>query len=150
MLDQSKVKLLEVQPQKVSKEKPVRARRPAWFKASEEEKHLYTPLLDEKLQNILKPDELKCSDVKCEHVHPTEARDKHVLDVVAAIEASHQSIPMQGTMGEPRKKTKPDWKEKVKPQRTDTMFCHRVWKCADRPNTGNIFDQMKDSQNQYH
>ena len=66
-----KVKLLEVQPQKVSKEKPVRARRPAWFKASEEEKHLYTSLLDEKLQNILKPDELKCSDVKCEHVHHT-------------------------------------------------------------------------------
>ena len=47
-------------------------------------------------------------------------------------------------------KAKPGWKEEVKPQRSDAMFWHGVWKSAGRPNTGQLFEIMKRTRNQYH
>ena len=38
----------------------------------------------------------------------------------------------------------------MKPQRTDAMFWHGLWKSAGRPNTGELFEKMKYSRNQYH
>ena len=99
----------------------------------------------------MQPDELECRDVQCKCEQHTEARDKFVLDVMsAAIEASHQAIPLQGNGREKLTKAKPGWKENVKPQRTDAMFWHGLWKFAGRPNTGELFEKMKHSRNQYH
>ena len=92
-----KVKLQEVQPTKASVEPVPRPCRPAWYKASEREKHLYTDMLDNKPKNIEQPDTLNCLEVHCKCEEHTKARDTFVLVVMsAAIEASHQAIPLQG------------------------------------------------------
>ena len=146
-----KVKLREVQLPKASVEPRPRPRQPAWFKASEREKHLFTDLLDNKLKNILQPEALKCIEVQCKCEEHTQERDKFVLDVMcASIEASHQAIPLKGKGIKKGCKPKPGWKETVKPQRTDAMFWHGVWKSAGRPNTGQLYEQMKHYRNQYH
>ena len=38
----------------------------------------------------------------------------------------------------------------VKPQRNDAIFWHGLWKCAGRPTTGQLFEKMKHSWNEYH
>ena len=147
-----KLKLKEVQPLRAPVETPPQPRRPAWFKASENEKHLYTAILEEKLQLIVMPGELVCNNVKCKCEKHSEARDTFVLDIMsAAIEASHEAIPLQGGGGPVKaSKAKPGWKDDVKPQRSDAIFWHSVWRSAGRPNTGQLFEQMKYSRNQYH
>ena len=86
-----KLKLKEALPSKVPIKNLPQPRRPAWLKASENDKHLYTTLLEEKLQNISEPKELTCTNVKCKCEKHNEARDKFVLDIMtAAIESSHQ------------------------------------------------------------
>ena len=147
-----KVKLREILPPKVPVTLPPQPRRPAWYKASENEKHYYTTLLEEKLSCIEKPHVFLCEDVHCSSAQHTKARDSYVLDVMsAAIEASHQAIPLSKG-GSQRKEgvSKPEWKEKVAPQRTDAMFWHGVCKSAGRPNTGELFQLMKYTKNQYH
>ena len=59
-----------------------------------------------------------------------------MLDMMmsAAIKASHQAIPLKGGGGKDNvSKTKPMWKEDVKPQRSDVIFWHSVWNSAGRP-----------------
>ena len=93
----------------------------------------------------MKPDELVCNNIKCKCEQHSEARDKFVLDIMsAAIEASHEAIPLQGGGGPVKaSKAKPGWKDDVKPQRSDAIFWHSVWRSAGRPNTGQLFEQMK-------
>ena len=147
-----RVKLREVQPTKAPKAQSQRPRRPAWYKASENQKHNFTTILEQKLQNIAKPHELSCADVHCTCTQHTEARDKFVLDIISAsIEASHQAIPLsKGGCHEKVSSAKPGWKEKVGPERSDAMFWHGVWKSAGRPNTGQLFQLMKYTRNKYH
>ena len=149
-----RMKLRATLPAKASVEAPPRPRRPAWYKASESEKHKYTAVLQEKLQSINRPDTLSCEEVQCTCAKHTSDRDSYVLDVMSAvIEASHQAIPMagggRGQGGKPSRSI-PGWKELVAPQQSDAMFWHGVWKSAGRPNSGELFQLMKHTRNKYH
>ena len=61
---------------------PVRAKRPAWYKATEEETNNFTHILHEKLAAVPVPDCLDCQDVKCASARHIDARDGYVLDVL--------------------------------------------------------------------
>ena len=115
------------------------ARRPAWYKASQTDKDIYTLELDRRLSSLTLPESLQCSNPCCN-------------------ETSHATIPMTG--GKPRHHdpTKscpvwqniPGWPEYVQPFKEDAVFWHSVWQSAGRPNRGHLYDFMKRTRNQYH
>ena len=113
----------------------VKVRKPAWYKASQEDKNMYTVLLDKKL-GVLQP------DINCQLEEHTRDRDRYVLDVLCAImESSHQSIPLSSS-GKPPSKQKtdqiPGWKENVAPAKSDALFWHSVWMSEGRPAAGEL------------
>ena len=126
---------------------PVRPKRPAWYKATEDQANNYTKTLEEKLAAVPVPDCLNCQDIKCNSAAHSNARDGYVLDVLGAvIESSHATIPMVGG-GQGRVKPDsgcvPGWREQVALQRKTAVFWHSVWLSAGRPNTGQLFETMK-------
>ena len=128
-------------------------RKPAWYKASQEDKNLYTVLLDQKLSDIQPPTCLHCTDVNCKLEEHTRDRDRYVLDVMCAImESSHQSIPLSSSGSSSKKKTDqlPGWEENVAPAKSDALFWHSVWMSAGRPATGELHRLMAWTRNKYH
>ena len=128
-------------------------RKPAWYKASQEDKNLYTVLLDQKLSDIQPPTCLHCTDVNCKLEEHTRDRDSYVLDVMCAImESSHQSIPLSSSGSSSKKKTDqlPGWEENVAPAKSNALFWHSVWMSAGRPATGELHRLMAWTRNKYH
>ena len=79
-------------------------RRPAWYKANDDELDAYTCKLNEKLAFLQPPQELSCHDPHCNIPEHLQARDSFLLDIlISMIETSHETIPMGGG-----KKTKLD------------------------------------------
>ena len=136
-------------PKKIKGEK---VRRPAWYKATEDEKNEYTSLLEEKLAHIIPPASLDCSDVTCEHGEHSADRDRHVLDVMCAImEASLECIPLSSTARQADKRENlPGWKENVAPAKKDALFWHSVWMSAGRPTSGGLYQVMRWTRNKFH
>ena len=80
----------------IKKLKPTR--RPAWYKAEQEQIDNYTNELQDKLAFLTVAESLNCSNCHCDDHHHTQERDNLVLDVMTAmIETSHQTIPMSGS-----------------------------------------------------
>ena len=70
-----------------------RPRRPAWYKATPEQKNEYTVLLEEKLASIPLP--VSCDSPCCIQAEHSTSHDSHVMDVMSAvIETSHLCIPL--------------------------------------------------------
>ena len=136
-----------------TKSNPVRPKRPAWYKASEEQAKNYTEALREKLRTLPVPDCLECHDVKCASARHSEERDGYVLDLLGAmIESSHDTIPMVGGgqgRAKPDSGCMPGWKEQVAPQREAAIFWHSIWLSAGRPNAGQLFEIRKRTRSQF-
>ena len=128
--------------------------KPAWYKATEQDKHEYTALLSQKLTYLEAPDSLSCSDVNCQHEGHTGERDSHVLDLMCAIlEASSACIPLSGKFKSPRKNKRenlPGWRENVAPAKEDALFWHGIWLSAGFPPSGDLYHIMCQSRNQFH
>ena len=133
--------------------------RPAWYKASQEDKDLYTQELERRLLAFATPDSLTCSDPCCSETGHSQERDSFVLDLMSTvIETSHDTIPMsKGKTGHddpsrncPIWKSIPGWTEHVYPYKEDAAFWHSVWQSAGRPNKGVLRDIMCRTRNQYH
>ena len=148
-----KIKLQDILARTKQPEQP-RLRKPAWFKASEEEKNQYTTLLDQKLNDLAAPASLSCSDVNCKQEDHTADRDKHVIDVMCNImECSHQCIPLSPKIKQSckqRASNLPGWKENVAPAKKDSLFWHSVWLSAGRPAAGALQQLMSWTRNKYH
>lgn len=136
---------------------PPRPRRPAWYKASEQEKHIYTNMLDDKIRSLIRPAALSCNNVTCTCPKHTLDRDSYVLDLMSlAIETSHQVIPLSRGSAKSEDKSEksscalPGWKEMVAPQKNDSLFWHAVWISAGKPNSGELFNVMKHARSKYH
>ena len=79
------------------KTEAVRPRRPAWYKATEQQQADYRIDLDERLKRVALPDSLDCRDTHCRDEIHSNQRDDFVLDVMGAvIESSHKCIPIVG------------------------------------------------------
>ena len=98
--------------EKVNEKPKPEPRRPAWFKARENEIFNYMKTLEEKLLIINEPESLKCSDINCDITDHIKERDNYVLDIMsAAIETSFVTIPLtSGKNNENVTKLKPGLK----------------------------------------
>ena len=108
--------------------------------------------LQDKLTSIVQPASLSCCNTQWLDMLHTDERDSYVLDIlVSIIESSISRIPLYGTGGQPADPQKscqvtqcvPGWKDQVEPFKKDSVFCHGVWKSADSPNKGVLFEIMK-------
>ena len=131
-------------------------RRPAWYKADQNDKDDFTISVYENILGMEVPESLKCSDPCCQERHHSEERDSFVIDLMSCVfESSHQCIPMTGGSRPgrqdcPIEKSIPGWKEMVDPYREDAVFWHSVWQSAGRPRDGVPKQIMSGNQNQYH
>ena len=134
-------------------------RRPAWYKATQEDKNLYTQELGRRLSLLEVPEYLDCSNPCCTELDHSQQRDNFVIDLMSTvIETSHATIPMTG--GKPGRHSSskscpiegniPGWADHVKPYKDDAVFWNSIWQSSGRPSQGSIRDKMAKSRNQYH
>ena len=77
--------------------KGVRAKKPAWYKADQNQRDMFTSDLDVRLSSLNTPDSLQCCDPLCQDPSHSEERDSHVLDIqTSVIESTHSCIPLSG------------------------------------------------------
>ena len=147
-----KLKMGEL-PAKVKCEE-ARVRRPGWYKATTADCEAFKNDLNTKIEALAVPDCLQCQNNKCDSEAHSEDRDGFVLDLLGSvIESSHATIPMVGGLAgavRPDSGCVPGWREAVAPQRKDSLFWHSVWMSAGRPNTGQLFEIMKRTRNQFY
>ena len=128
--------------------------RPSWYKATEEQREAYTEDLLYRLEAVTPPESLSCQDPDCKDEHHSEERDGFVLDCLSAvIESSHATIPMVGGRLNSARSDNgcmPGWKDEVSEFRNNAKFWHSLWISCGKPTTGNVFEIMKRTKNQYH
>jgi exonuclease III len=131
-----------------------RPRRPAWYKATEQQQEDYRADLERRLQSVPVPACLECEDLHCLDAGHSEARDGFVLNMTGAlIESCQATIPMVGgRQGAVRADSGcvPGWREEVAPFREASIFWHSVWLSAGRPAAGQLYMTMKMTRNKYH
>ena len=139
-----------------------RPRRPAWYKATDDNKSEFTSQLDDKVRHIQRerPDSLNCQDVHCQDNKCRDDRDSYLLDLLsAAIETSHVTIPTntggKKNISNPGNgcysdKCLPGWREEVQPFREDAQFWFSVWQSAGSPSHGVLRDIMARTKNKFH
>ena len=89
--------MIKIQLETIRKEQKsrIRKRRPAWYKATDEDKGEYTSILDEKLSEVEYPESLGCADIHCKHPDHSTERDKFVIDILCnMIETTYECIPL--------------------------------------------------------
>ena len=149
-----KVNVANLQSDHPREAQAARVRKPAWYKATTEDKNEYTALLEQKLVAIVPPDTLGCCDVNCQDAVHSQERDSHILNVMCSImEASHECIPLTPRSTQPgkgRRENLPGWEENVNPARKDALFWHAVWISAGRPVHGGLHQVMCWTRNKYH
>ena len=149
-----KIKLSHAANHKVEQPEIPRLRRPAWFKATHENKNQYTELLDKKLKELETPNSLNCRDATCKCKEHNEQRDKHVIDILCnLVETSYTCIPLTANPtkdGKSNFKSVPGWKENVGPLKSDSLFWHSVWVSAGRPSSGQLQQVMSYTCRKYH
>ena len=139
-----------------SKKVPHKSRKPAWFKASQDDKDQYTSDLHERLCNLDQPVSLDCQNPNCKDASHTQDRDSYVLDILTSvIESSHSCIPLTGgsrgsfspdlSRSCPVKGGVPCWKNEVEPQRQEPLFWHAESRSAGSPKEGPLHHSMKTS-----
>ena len=144
---------------KLNKKEMIRHRKPVWYKADQMARDNFTMDLHNRLVSLVEPESLKCCHCQCQSKQHSEERDSFVLDIlISVIEASHSCIPLSGggrRRSDPSKSCQvsqcvPGWKDQVEPLRKDSVFWHALWKSADSPKQGELFQVMKRTRNAYH
>ena len=126
-----KIKLDQAAKIKVQQPEIPRLRRPAWYKATEEQKDQYTDHLDIRLKELAIPDSLNCTDVTCQCQEHSEQRDGHVIEILCSlVETSYTCIPLTARAKQGNHQHLPGWKENFAPLKKDSLFWHSVWLSA--------------------
>ena len=130
-----------------------RMRKPAWYKATPDDKNSYTELLDSKLRAIDIPSSLECTDVACQCPDHSKDRDKHVVDILCTVvETGYICIPLTSKPRPSKAKGSrlPNWNTMVAPKKADSLFWHSVWKEAGSPQSGGLHQVMCSTRREYH
>ena len=133
-------------------------KRPAWSKATDDQKNAYKHSLEQKLVQLQhhagQSQCLGCQSLQCKDILHSELRDSYMLDILTAIiESSHLTLPMYGGcwIGKNRPGVNvPGWSREVKPCRDDSIYWGDMWKNAGRPNTGWVHEMYLAARKQYH
>ena len=132
----------------------IRPRKPAWYKASEEQINSYTNLLNSKLNSMPPPESLNCHDINCKREDHHLERDKLVIDTLCSmIETSYTCLPMSGRLSGNqvlRKQSVQGWAQFVAPFKKDSLFWHSIWLSAGRPTSGGLYQVMCHTRAKYH
>ena len=134
----------------VSLEEEVKRKCPSWGKAQEDHKTRYKQELQKKLENITVPECIyQCRDVHCRG-HREEI-DDYCSDVLTAVnDAAWENLPTAGGGGKKEGVSQvAGWNELVKPFQDESKFWFSVWTSSGKPNTGDIFEMMRQTKNQY-
>ena len=143
--------------EKVQTPNNIEFRRPAWYKANQDEKNLYRAALSKNLANLQLPESIHCCSTNCDSSDHTKERDRLLLDIVSCVnETSYKYIPLQArkrpttsgfvTSCQPL----PGWKENIAPLKRDSIFWHSVWRSAGRPSSGALHNLMISTRGKYH
>ena len=104
--------------------------------------------LAEKLNNIVTPACIHCTDVHCE-AHTIELED-YTMEVLEAVEsAAGECLPVSGGGNSSNFTVTPGWSEYVKPFCEESKFWFSVWQSAGHPTGGDLYNVMKNSKLQY-
>ena len=132
-------------------------KKPAWCKANEEDKMLFTKDLENKLRSIPVPlAALCCEDPHCQDLAHSEDRDSFMLDILLSlVECSYTRLPLSGggagggRGGRGCARPIPGWTE-VEMYRKEARFWHGVWLKEKRPSRGWLHSTMVKYRRQYH
>ena len=148
-----KLKLDQIVTSKTRQSEKSRLRKPAWYKATQDDRNNYTGMLDIHLKNLTIPESLSCKDVTCQCSLHSEERDQHVINILCTlVETSYTNIPLSAK-ARPDSSTHqclPDWKTTVAPLKSDSLFWHSVWKDAGSPQSGALHQVMCHARRKYH
>ena len=128
-------------------------RRPAWYKASLEDKTYYHDLLNQKLDELPVPKDLACRNIHCVDKEHSMKRDRFVLDLLSTIiEFSYECIPLNSykNTGKANHQPLPEWNSVIQPLKEDSLFWHAVWLSAGRPSKGGLHLVMSHVRSKYH
>ena len=150
-----KVKLPDLSDRAKVSDDLIQIRRPAWYKATDEDRNAFRTSLESKLNAIRVPESLYCVDIKCQGQTHHQDRDSFLLDILCCIvETSYQEIPLSGIKrhqnGTLLSKSLPGWKENIAPLKNDSLFWHSVWISAGRPSSGSLHQVMVYCRWKYH
>ena len=110
-------------PRKIVRPTVLNMKRPAWYKATDQDIDHFTGLVHDKLEGLHSPESLKCNNLHCTDPSHKLDRDNHMLDVLGTlIESSYTAIPKTKPSGKARKeKDLSGWNEHVEPFRSGTQ-----------------------------
>ena len=103
-------------------------KKPAWYKATLHDVGKYKTDMQARLQSLVQPVTLGCSDPQCSDPEHNGESDKFVLDILCSVvESSHLTIPLAGgrraaKTGQQQGGSIPGWSEEVQPFR-DLALC---------------------------
>ena len=124
---------------------------PSWRNASEEQREMYTMVLNRKLRQVnLSLGCLDCRDVHCNASEHIIALDDLMSQVLGCIEESAKETLMSNKAKPKGKQMLPNWKEDVDPVKDTAHFWNAVWKSAGRPVNCQLHSIMKRTRNKYH
>ena len=72
-------------PARATQPEVPRRQKPAWYKATQEDKDNYTTVLDLKLKEAAVPESMNCADVSCQCESHSRERDKLVIDILCSV-----------------------------------------------------------------
>ena len=125
---------------------------PSWKRATPEQKESFVTELEEKLNSVNVPLNLRCRDVHCNNPEHIQESDRYLEEILKSMEiAATQCLPGNSAAKvKPGKSTIMDWKKTVQPFRENAMFWHAVWISAGRTINTALHQVMKRTRNIYH
>ena len=130
----------KIKEQESSIEHPI-PRIPSFDKANPDEIENYINLLQGQLEEIKIPEGVvDCWNSSCKQEKHKGDSDDFILSVVQKmIEASHQTIPLTGSLKKDGKRGPiPGWNNECRDLRLQSRYTYRVWVAAGKPNQGEI------------
>ena len=128
--------------------------RPAWSRATNEEKVEYANCLSDLLKSINIPSEaVVCRDACCTLQSHRDILNQYCHDIgQCCLNAGVQTIPVSKANGIHGNHcdSVPGWSEYVEPLREKSLFWHHIWSDAGKPHTGVLADIMRQTRLKYH
>ena len=132
----------------ISEEKVTSTKHIEWSAATEGAKQAYQSRLGEELSHFGAPECALCTDMHCS-IHDQDL-EVYTVDILETIQnVARDTLPISGGGNSSKKKTTPGWSEHVLPYQEESKFWHSLWDSAGRPNTGHLYQAMKEARQQY-
>ena len=128
---------------------PIYTKKVSWKKAKSEDIHSYQNVLDQMLASLhYDADAFHCRDKFCK-THGVEISRLYGNVVSACAAAAEKCIPstVPNVMS---RKCVPGWNEHVRDEKEESLYWHRCWCDAGRPQTGDLAEMMRMSRARYH